>query len=113
MKKFAGILLLIIGFGGCLMSREATQDTILKDELLVSESSLPDTDGVLPQADGASFEVAGKQERKKGRFTSGTAALLCFFHLTGYGAESVCGNALRLNQLCGGNGGIHYGYRGD
>ncbi|MGN0289963.1 MAG: transglutaminase domain-containing protein [Lachnospiraceae bacterium] len=62
MKKFAGILLLIIGFGGCLMSREATQDTILKDELLVSESSLPDTDGVLPQADGASSEAAGKQE---------------------------------------------------
>lgn len=42
MKKFTGILLLMIGFGGCFLSRQVTQDTILKDELLITESTLPE-----------------------------------------------------------------------
>ncbi len=49
MKKFAGILLLIIGFGGCFVTRGATQDTILKDELLVLESSLPEGEAALAE----------------------------------------------------------------
>lgn len=42
MRKFTGVLFLAFVLGGCLLPRETTKDTILKDEQLVSESILPE-----------------------------------------------------------------------